>query len=64
MFDLGGDYVLTLLYMKMGSTLDGQIVGLGCAGSPHDFARITVDQVSHLAARRFYSFLRLPAEQM
>ena len=59
---LDRDDVLAALGVEIRRALDGQVVGLGGAGGPDDFARIGVDQPGDLGAGVFHGLFGLPAE--
>src|ERR1019366_5122397 len=54
------DQMLALTLVKARRTGNGEIVGRGGAGGPHDFLRIGIDQPRHLLACQLYSFLGFP----
>jgi hypothetical protein len=58
------DDVLALGLVEMSGTLERQIVRLGRATGPNDFARIGADQIRNLPARFFNCSFRLPAPRM
>ena len=62
--DLRGDQVLALGVVEMRDPLDSQVVGLGGTGSPDDFTRVGVDQVSHLATGVFHRLFGFPAKHV
>ena len=61
-FGLDGDDVLAFLLVEMGGALDRQVVRLGAAAGPDDFARIRADQGRDLLARLVDRLLGMPAE--
>ena len=54
------DQVLALALVELGSTLERQVDGFGCATRPDDFARIGVDEIGHLHTRLFNGLFGLP----
>src|SRR5471032_1151278 len=61
---LDGDDVLALGLVELRRAFDGQVVALGGAGGPDDFARVGVDEGGDVAARFFNSFFSGPAVHM
>ena len=61
---LDGDDVLAALGIKAGSSLDGQVVGFGCARRPDDFAGVGVDKRRHVLARLLNCLLGLPTQSV
>jgi hypothetical protein len=61
-FGLAGDDVLAFLLIEIGSAFNRQVVGFGCSGSEHDFARVSANQFSNLVTGDIYRFFRLPPE--
>src|SRR5574343_1122895 len=61
---LDGDQVLAAGFVKLRRALEGQVVRLGGAAGPDDFARIGTDQVGHILAGFLDGFFGLPAPGM
>ena len=60
---LDGDDVLALgAGIKMGSALDGEVIGFGGTGGPDDFLGVCIDQRSNLFARFLDRRIGFPAE--
>ena len=58
------DQVFSLAVVKVGRTLDGEVVGLGGAGSPNDFPGIGVHQCRDLATRLLHRMIGIPTEHV
>ncbi len=55
------DDVLAFAFVEMCSAFEGQVVGLGGAAGPDDFAWVGTNQGGHLVASGFYRFFSFPA---
>jgi hypothetical protein len=61
---LDGDEVLALALIEAGGALDGQVVGLGGAGSPDDLLGVGVDQGRHMGPGFLHRLVGIPAEDV
>ena len=61
---LDRDQVLALGFVKLCSTFDGQVVGLGRTRSPNDFTGVGANQVSNMYAGLFHRLFRFPTPSM
>ncbi|MDT4870719.1 hypothetical protein FQZ97_1058090 [compost metagenome] len=64
MFGGHRDQVFALAAVEVRRALDGEVVGLGGARGPDDFARVGVDQRAHLLARQLHRLVGGPAKGM
>ena len=53
--------MLALALVEVRRAFEGEVGGLGGAGSPDDFARISANEVGHMTARLFNGGLGFPA---
>ena len=64
MLGFDGDEVLATCLVEVRCAFDGEVVGLGRAGGPNDFAGVGTDQGCDVSTGFFYSFFCLPTPCM